>query len=212
MTQMGKYIIKDDVNKTQGFPLCLYWRLLISSYENVYELSGVVPLSHGSYRTSVFTLFFPFRSVLQRRMSMFCATTNDAIIRSPTGQRICLLYAVLWLLWCYYNYYYITIKVLDSLMERCQQRVYSLRLCAGGGQFRWKSCSDLTYIMGAGSGLFTHRDKIYISCVLKTKPEAHTSAHTPTEAQLLKESHWFSCCHAGASITIRNHYCADHFV
>lgn len=163
-----------------------------------------------------------FTLALQLCMSMVCANTSDAITGSYNRTKD--LFTLCCTLVAMVLYYDVTIKVLDFFIEswcgrdaggECSHTVCGcvpvswVCVCGGGGQFMWKSCRDLTYFVWAGSGLFTHKREIrYTLCVYRG---IHI-AHTPTETQLLKESHWFSCCYAGASITIKHHYCADHFM
>lgn len=112
--------------------------------------------------------------------------------------------------------YDVTIKGLGFLIERMDGgwmclcvRACVLAVCACcGNQFIWKS--DMLPNWLCVSRLrtqcwFTHKREIRYICA----PETHT--YTPTESELLKEIHWFSCCYAAASITIKHHYCADHF-
>lgn len=57
---MSKYIIKDDVNKTQGCPLCLFWGLGSSSasMKKYIILQVLFHSATATYRTSMFMFFF----------------------------------------------------------------------------------------------------------------------------------------------------------
>lgn len=93
--------------------------------------------------------------------------------------------------------YDVTIKVLGFLIESWWGSVCVSEIC--------RDLADCVSKLRAGCWLILKREIRYICA----KDQTHTC--TPTETQLLRESHWFSCCCAGASITIKHHYCADHF-